>query len=505
VNIKELLVKQASSFPQKPAIIFEEEKITFPQLRDFSFKLANHLLSLGVKRENRIAIFLPNILETIFSYLGTFSIGAGVVPLDFMLTEEEVINLINHSESKILITQPKRGVNLENIKNNCPTLEEIIVCKEKIGGFSFWGDFLENSPQLPEAKIEEGDLASILYTSGSTGHPKGVMLTYKHFDNPIKCIDYFLNLSDRDVALCGGVPFSHIGGLDYILLMLYFGVTLVVMERFSPGEFLKIIERHRVTIFWIVPAMYVAILSLKDYERFDLSSLRYAIVFGAPSSAVLLRRFHQLCPNAYLLNGWGMTETAAPNCILPSGTEKIESVGKFAPWVEAKIVNDKGDTLPQGEQGELWVRGDFIMSGYYKEPQLTGEVITEDGWLKTGDIAKFDKQGLLYIIGRKRDMIKVAGEIVFSPEVEEKIYRHPKVKEVAVIGVPDKLRGEVPKAFIVVKEGQNLDVEELQSFLREHLAHFKLPRYFEFLRELPKTRTGKPDKIKLKSDRVSSF
>jgi len=249
----------------------------------------------------------------------------------------------------------------------------------------------------------------------------------------------------------------------------------------------------------MVPAMYVAIVSLKEYDKFNLSSLRYVIVFGAPSSPVLLRRFHSACPNAHFINGWGMTETAAPNCYLPPGIEKIESVGKFTPGLETKIVDEGGNTLNVGEQGELWVKGEPVMVGYYKEPQLTKEVLTEDGWLKTGDIAKFDEEGLCYIVGRKKEMIKVAGELVFSPEVEEKLHLHPKVKEVAVIGVPDKLRGEVPKAFIVVKEAETLTEQELRDLAKKHLAHFKIPHYFEFAEGLPKTSSGKIDKVKLKN------
>ena len=245
-----------------------------------------------------------------------------------------------------------------------------------------------------------------------------------------------------------------------------------------------------------------AMLLLKKYDRFDLSSLRYVIVFGAPSSPLLLRRFHKMCPRAYFLNGWGMTETAAPNCVLPPGLDKIESVGKFMPGMEAKIVNSLGKTLHYGQPGELWVRGEAVMKGYYNQPNLTRDVLTSDGWLKTGDIATFDAQGLFYIVGRIKDMIKVGGEVVFSSEVEEKLYRYPLIKEAAVIGVVDKFRGQVPKAFIVAKEDGALNVDKLREFLKKHLAHFKIPHYFEFVKELPKTRAGKVDKriLKLQSD-----
>lgn len=266
--------------------------------------------------------------------------------------------------------------------------------------------------------------------------------------------------------------------------------------RFHPLEFLKAIEKYKVTVFCIVPAMYVAILSLKSHEGFDFSSLRYAVVFGAPSSPALLQRFKAICPNARLLNGWGMTETSAPNAFSPDEA-KIDSIGKFDFITPAKLVDIENKDVQGAGQGELLVGGEGIMAGYYKEEAMTCETLSQ-GWLKTGDIARRDADGLYYIVGRIKEMIKVAGEIVFAPEVEEKIARFPKVAEVAVVGVADKLRGEVPKAFVVAKE--TTSEQELRDFLKEHLAHFKIPHHFEFLKELPKNRVGKIDKQKLRGE-----
>ncbi|MCK4912103.1 MAG: acyl--CoA ligase [Candidatus Omnitrophica bacterium] len=501
MNIRELLTKQAKRYPQRSAILFKEKAITFSQVRDSSFKLANYLLKAGLGCNDKVAIFLPNTPQTIFTFLGVFSMGSVVVPLDFMLTENEIINFINHSQAKVLIAAPK--IDLANVKDKCKSLEEVIVSEEGAEGFSSWGTVLEkSSPSQPLVEYKENNLAAIFYTSGSTGHPKGVCLEYRHLNNPSQVINHFLELSEEDITLCGGVPFSHVGGLGYILMTVQLSSTLVLMERFQPLEFLKNIERHKVTIFCIVPAMYIAILSLKGYGKFDLSSLRYAVVFGAPSSPILLKRFHKLCPQAAVLNGWGMTETSAPNSFSPPDESKISSIGYLDFNIEAKIVDDNGNKLDSPSQGELWVKGEAIMREYYKEPGLTKEVLTEDGWLKTGDIVRVDSNQLYYIVGRKKDMIKVAGEIVFSAEVEEKIHRYSKVAEVAVIGVADDLRGEVPKAFIVSKDEDSFSEQELKDFLKEHLAHFKIPHYFEFVGDLPKNRTGKIDKQKLSESRL---
>lgn len=495
MNIKKLLIKQAQARPQKPAVIFEGKEISFSQLKEASFRFANYFINSGIKKGDKVAVFMPNTPETIISFLGTFAAGAILVPLDFMLTEEEIIDLVNHSESRVLIIQPKKEVNLSVVRSKCPILKEIITFGEEVDGFSFWDSILEKSScNQPGFEIEEEDISSIFYTSGSTGHPKGVVLTYGHFDMPMRYLEHCLSLVSDDVVLCAGLPLSHIGGFDYILLVIYFGQTLVLMKRFNPFEFLTNAGKYKVSLVWMVPAMYVAIVSLKEYKKFSFPFLKYVVVFGAPSSPILLRKFHKVCPDANFINGWGMTETTAPSCFLPLGMKEIQSVGKFTPDMETKIVDEEGKTLGVGEEGELWVRGKGVMRGYYKEPKLTKEVLTDDGWLKTGDIAKFDKQELCYIVGRKKEMIKVAGEIVFSAEIEEKIHRYPKVKEVAVIGVGDNLRGEVPKAFIVSKDNETIDEQELKTFLKKHLAHFRIPHHFEFLKDLPKNRAGKIDK-----------
>jgi long-chain acyl-CoA synthetase len=497
MNVASVLINTTKKFHSKPAVIFRGQPISFLTLCDNVFKLANGLLKSGIKKSDKVAIYLPNNPEYIYSYLALFSIGATVVPLDYMLTEDELASCLSHCQGKLLIAKEKEALSLESLKKRVPGLENIIVLEESKSHFKSFQDVLNSARPLPvETEINDHDPALIMYTSGTTGSPKGIMLNYKHLDGSPKAMEYFVDLTDKDVKI-SALPLSHSAGLIYIQNCISYGITLVLMERFQPLEFLRNIQKYKVTCFHLVPSMYYAILHLKEFESFDLSSLRWLVVFGAPSDPRSLRRLELYCPQAHLLNGWGLTETCPPNTVIPLGSKKIESVGKPAPWVEIKIVGDEDNELPQGQVGEIVIRGWVVMAGYYKDPKATAEVI-RNGWFHTGDLGRFDEERFLYISGRKKDMIKVSGEIVYSLEVENAILKHPAVAEAAVVGMPDKLRGELVKAFIVLKKDALAPAEDIRSFCREHLAHFKVPHSVEFRDALPKTTSGKIQKEKLK-------
>ncbi len=526
MNVSEVLTQTAQRYPSKPAIVFRDNPITFSGLRDTVFQLADGLLKLGIKKSDRVAVYLPNCPEYVYSYLALFSIGATVVPLDFMLTEEELANCLNHCQGKALIAKEKESLSLVSLKSKVASLADIIVLGSGNPGFnpltgisratpvdewrmgtpplrgsrSFEEILSKGSAITPDIKIDDKDPALIMYTSGTTGQAKGILLNYRHLDGTPEAMKHFVDLSDQDVKI-SPLPLSHSGGLIYIQNCIVFGITLILMERFQPLEFLKNIQKYRVTCFHMVPSMYYAILHLKEFESFDLSSLRWLVVFGAPSDPHSLRRFHQYCPNAHLLNGWGMTETCPPNTVIPLGSKKIESVGVPAPNCQVRIVAEDNRQLQQGEVGEIVIKGWVVMDGYYKEPRLTEEVM-RDGWFHTGDLGRFDEEGFLYIVGRKKDMIKVSGEIVYSFEVENALLKHAAVQEAAVVGMPDRLRGEMVKAFVVFKKEVQSTPEELRSFCREHLAHFKVPHSIEVRDSLPKTPSGKIQKEKLKAQEI---
>ncbi len=496
-DVRRLLTGHAKKFGQKPAIIFQDEPVTFSQLADTVFRLANGLLARGIKKGDRVAVYLPNCPQYLYSYLALFSIGATVVPLDFMLKSGELQAILAHADASLLIAKPGEGICLETIRSDVATLKDVVLVGEGKGAQGSFSDLVSSgSSDVPKVGIVESDRSLILYTSGSTGRPKGVCLDYRHLDAAPQAMEYFVDLSGRDVKLCA-LPLSHAGGLVYLQNCVYFGITLVLMERFNPLEFLRQVEKHGVTCFHMVPSMYYALLQLKEFEKYNLSSIRWVNVFGAPNAPEAIRRFKTYCPNAKLLNGWGLTETNAPNTVIPMGSDKIESIGRPAPWITLRVVDEEGAEVPKGGVGELTIKSWVVMEGYYKDPEMTKEVL-RDGWFHTGDLARCDEEGFYYIVGRKKDMIKVSGQLVFPNEIEEAIHKHPVVKEVAVVGVPDALRGETIKAFIVAKEGARVEEQDIKQFCRQHLARFKLPQFVAVVEALPKTRTGKVDKSALR-------
>ena len=501
MNITALLKEQARKHPEKTAFVFRGEEVSFRELKDKVFSAAAALSAHGIVKGDRVALYLPGCPEYILSYLAVWVLGATAVPLDFMLTSDELLSCLGHCEAKTLIMREKAVVSACGLKEKLPALSSVFVCNHKdtvypSGVFPF--------KELPEKDCaisgfpvpDDSDPAIIFYTSGTTGKPKGVIVNYRQLEAPPKAMEYFVELSGEDIALCA-LPFSHLGGLIYIQGCLVYSLTFVLMERFIPAEFLKIVQERRITCFWIVPSMYYALLQLKEFESFDLSSLRWVVTFGASSSPEALRRFQKFCPGAQLLNGWGMTETNAPTVVLPRGSAKIESVGRPAPWVEICILDENDKPAQAGAVGEVAVRGWVVTDGYFKDPELTAESM-RGGWFHTGDLGRIDAEGDLFIVGRKKEMIKVGGEIVFEPEVESVLLRHPAVAEAAVVGVPDKLRGEIPRAWVVLKQDAAVSAEDLRYFCREHLARFKIPQQIEFLPALPKNRSGKNDKERLR-------
>ncbi len=490
----------ARKFPEKTFIIFKNQSITYRETAERINKLANALLKAGIGKGDKIAVYLLNSPEYIIGYYAAFTLGAACVPLDARLTNEELIGILNHSEAAAFITKPLNNLPVAKVSEMAPGLRTIIKCFSagQDGLLSFEQIMREESAEQPKVEIDEQALAILYYTSGTTGKPKAVMTNYRSLDNAGETLRYigFTQQTLGDVALCA-LPLSHLGGFVYLQFALEYPMSIVVMERFIPLEFLRNIEKHKASWFHMVPAMFTALLQLKEFEKFDLSSAAGVDIFGAPSHPSLSQRFGKYCPNAKLWHGWGMTETAAPNTV--TDQEHIESIGKAPPWFEVKVFDNQDRELPIGEIGEIVCRGWPVMMGYYKEPEMTRQAM-RNGWLHTGDLGCIDQEGYIYIKGRKKDMIIVGGLNVYSPEVEHIIAEHPQVKEVAVVGVPDKLRGEAVKAVVALKEGAEVNQNEIKVFCRTKLINYKVPQIVEFRKSLPKTRSGKIQKELLKEN-----
>lgn len=499
MNIYITLQEAARTYGAKPAIIFKDKRISFNDLRSRVLSLAYGLGAQGIRKSSRVAVYLPNCPEYVDSYLASFCLGATVIPLDYMLKAEELISCLSHGEAEVLIACYRPDVDIAAVKAAVPTLKTIVVLGEPTG--NKWevpyGALTASGQLAAPVDVLPTDPSLLMYTSGTTGKPKGILLNYRHLSGSPEAMTHFVDLSPNDVKLCA-IPLSHIGGFIYIQNCLTFGITLVLMDRFQPLDFLRNVTEYKVTCFHIVPPMYTALLTIKNIDQYDLSSLRWVVVFGAPSSPEILERFHKYCPNAKLLNGWGMTETCPPNTVTPLDNPKIVSVGKPAPNCEIRIFDADDKEVPAGEIGEIVIRGWVVMDEYYKDPAATAEA-KRNGWFHTGDLGRFDGDGFLYIVGRKKEMIKVAGQIVYAPEVEAALSTHEMIAEAAVIGVPDAMRGEAVKAYVVLRPGASIQPLDITYFARERLANFKVPHIIEILAELPKNRTGKIDKEALKT------
>ncbi len=496
MDVYKLFSQTAKQQPEKPALVFEGKVTSFSQALEKVNQIGHTLQALGLKQGEKLAIWLPNCPEFIMAYLAAFGLGATVIPIDAMAAKEEVIGILNHGEASILITTFNEAF---EIKNYIPSLKHIITNLDELATSDKTplprGVRFTTQRGLP-AIIDEEDTALIIYTSGTTGQQKGVMLTYRNLDSPIKTFAYF-GLK-YDCVLCA-VPFSHEAGSLHTLFQASMGSTLVIMERFAPGKFLRYIEKYQADLVFAPPAILEALLKTSEIETISLKSLKYVAPFGAPCHPRIFQAFIQKFPHINVITAYGLTESTAPNVVLSPDTPTFKRVkkgilGKPAPWVEIKIVDDKGNELPSGSIGEILLKGWFVMKGYYKEPELTREVL-RDGWLYTGDLGYLDEEGYLYITGRKKDVIITGGLSVYANEVEFVISEHPKVKEVAVISTPDKLRGELVKAVIALKEKGT--AQEITNHCRKRLASYKIPRVIEFRESLPKTSAGKIKKADL--------
>lgn len=491
-NLATMLRESAAATPERVLIHSGERAVTYREMDADSGRVAASLLALGLAPGDKVAVQLPNVEEFLHAYFGCLKAGLVMVPLNPLLTTREVTYHLQDSDARVIVTMDLIAEAAVNAARAVGVPAYVVGAATPAGTRAF-SELLEGEgdPELLHPCAPD-DTAVLLYTSGTTGQPKGAELT--HFQLFMNCTvagDVF-GLQDGDVTI-GILPLFHVFGLSSVLNMtVRFGGTLVLTPRFDPVETVDLIERHRVTIVSGVPTMYMALLQTDTTGR-DLSSLRAAVSGGASIPGEVIRSFEEKFPGVVILEGYGLSETASTTTFNVSAEErKVLSVGKPIWGVEVKVVNSDGETLPAGEQhvGEILVRGHNVTKGYYKRPDATRSAL-RNGWLHTGDLGYFDADGYLYIVDRLKDLVIRGGYNVYPREVEEVLYAHPSVAEAAVVGRADDRLGEEVVAYVALEPDASTTTEELKEYARENLAAYKYPREIHLLDQLPKGPTGK--------------
>jgi len=488
-------MKTAERYPEKTAIIFKDYDITFRELDSLANSLANALTDLGLEKGDRIALYLKNGVEYVISFAAASKIGAIITPMNPSYKEKEVEYQLSDSEAKVVVLQEFLYPILESVKDHIPSLEHIIlVGKERLPGTHLFEQLLYAYPAKRPKEITlnlEEDIAILPYSSGTTGLPKGVMLTHKNVVTNLTQFSSAGRITEKDILLIF-LPFYHIYGTMLMGVSFYSGATQVVMEGFDVQKSLEAVERYKISLYYAVPPILLALSHFKEIDRYNLSSLRYIMVGAAPLAPEIARKVKELT-GVPIVQAYGLTETSPLTHLSPiqESRIKLDSVGIAMSDQEQRIVDlETGKDLGIRQVGEIVIKGPHVMKGYWKNPEETQRVI-KDGWLYTGDIGMLDEDGYLYIMDRKKEMIKYKGFAVAPAEVEAVLHQHPAVLDCAVIGKIDAEAGEIPKAFVLLKEGAKVSKDELMQFVAERIAGYKKVREVEFVDEIPRTPSGK--------------
>lgn len=492
-NLSELLKQSTEKHPHRTAIVFGQKKISYRALDELTDRVALNLIEKGVKENDRVAIFLDNCPEFIISYFAILKCAAVIVPINYMFKIEEARFILQDSGACCIITSRVYAAMAEELVVRVDNLKRVITANFNALPAR------EDTAELDKISPDPSALAVILYTSGTTGHPKGAMLShYNLISNAIDSASA-IKAGPKDSVIAILPLFHSFAATVCMNLPLLVGAKIVLMKSVRPFKrVIRAIRKQKVTIFVGVPSVYNILKDIKLPKILHTPLIKLfnpvrLCISGAAALPVETFQGFQKKLRLPLLEGYGLTEAAPVVTLNPyKGIRKPGSIGlPLSKNIELKIVADNGSVLGKTQVGELLVKGPNVMQGYYKRPDATAETL-KNNWLYTGDMAKFDQEGYVYIVGRKKEMVNVRGLNVYPREIEEVLYQNPKVKEAAVIGIPDTHKGEVPKAFVVLKEGQEPIAEhELILYLRDRLAPYKIPKNIEFRTFLPKNTTGK--------------
>ena len=492
-NLAGILTQTAERHPDRPAYKLDDTVVPWAAVDEASARLAALLKSKGVEPGDRVGIMLPNVPYFPIAYYAILRAGGTAVPMNVLLKGREVKFYLENPEAKLLLAW--HGFAEEAQKGASEAGAELI----SVAPGEFEKQLAEHEPDRDLVDRDDGDVAVILYTSGTTGEPKGAELTHSNLlRNAVVSRDTLFDIGENDVVL-GALPLFHTFGQTVCMnCSTLGGACLTFIPRFEPGKALEIIERDKVTIFAGVPTMYNAMLNHPGRETVDVSCLRLCVSGGAAMPGETLRAFEEAF-RCKILEGYGLSETSpVASFNHPDRERKIGSIGTPIEGVEMKVVDEDDNDVEQGEIGEIVIRGHNIMKGYFKRDEATEEAM-KGGWFHTGDIAKIDEDGYFFIVDRKKDMIIRGGYNVYPREIEEVLFQHPAVLECAVIGVPHDSLGEEVGAAVVLKADEEVSVDDLQAFVKQEVAAYKYPRQIWFSQELPKGPTGKILKREIKA------
>ncbi|WP_027415897.1 AMP-binding protein [Aneurinibacillus terranovensis] len=502
-TLRDLLAEKVSLHPKKTFLIYENKEeqtftLTYEEFAEKVKCLGRLFIDYGVKKGDNVTLHLPNCMEFMIAWFALAHIGAIMVPTNILSTEDEMEYILKHSESVLLITEEAYLEKFKPLRSKLPKLKEILLSRYQGGGYAdkSLDRLMERAaPEIPFIPFHSEDVAAMLYTSGTTSRPKGVLISHANYLFAGEVMSKSISLSPEDRQLIV-LPLFHANAQYYSFMSaLTVGASVAITERFSASRYFKQAKRLKATVGSLFAAPIRMILH-QEYDPADRENQLRLIWFAQVITEAQLKDFEEKY-NTQLLHLYGMTETIATPLMNPlHGVRKNMGIGKPVLGYEVKIIDDFGNEVPQGEAGQIIVKGvpgRTLMKGYFNNQAATGEAL-QNGWLYTGDNARIDEDGYFFFVDRKKDMIKRAGENVAANEIEKVIAEHPSVFECAVIGIPDEIRDETIKAYVILREDRNATEEEIIAFCQSRLAKFKVPEYVEFVGQLPRTSVGKIQK-----------
>lgn len=529
-TVGEIVKEAARKFPDTEAYVYPEHGIrkTYKEFDKETDELAKAFIGMGIQKGEHVAIWSDNKREWLLSQFATGKMGAVLVTVNTNYQEKELEYLLQQSDATTLILcESFKGTSyLDIVRAICPEIihsekgnilsekfphfkRVIVMTDNEYKGMYSWAELLSHADKVSDDTLENAlkslhneEVINIQYTSGTTGFPKGVMLSHKNVVNNGQLVGDYIYLTEKD-RLCIPVPFFHcFGCVMGTIASVTHGTTMVIIEQFNPGKVLQIVQDEKCTALHGVPTMFIAELNHPDFKQFKLSTLRTGIMAGSICPIEVMKKVITDMGASEITIAYGQTESSP--VITQTKTDdpiekRVSSVGKPHPAVEVKIIDPlTGEDTPTGVPGELCTRGYLVMKGYYKNEQATKAAIDPNGWLHTGDIAVVDEEGYIDITGRIKDMVIRGGENIYPKEVEEFLYQHPKVQDVQVVGVPDPKYGEELMAWVILKSGEQITSDELKEYCKGKISYHKIPKYIEFIESYPMTASGKIQKFLLR-------